>query len=519
MQPQRITRRDFLKLLATISALIPASKLLRDASGSGQGTNQLAGPNIIILVFDTLSARNMSLHGYKRKTTPNIEKFAQISTTFRRHYAASSHTKPSTASLLTGVLPWSHRALNFYTALLEFYESENVFSKISPDFYKQAYTHNTYVSTILEQFANYIDLLKPVEELAIYNPNKLPNAFKRDYPMGFYAAKRWRDSYMGPSNSLFLNPLFSIAQGITSSQVYEANEKLYPLGLSDNQEGYLYKLEDAIDWIAQSAGSTSQPYFGYYHLLPPHEAYRPRVDFVGAFSGDGIRLLKKPEHFFTQGQTQEQLEKDCELYDEYIAFVDSEFGRLYGMLEKSGILENAYLILTTDHGQLFERGIHGHGVTVYEPLIHVPLIIHAPGQGQGKDIYSPTSIIDVAPTILRLTNQDLPDWMEGTPLPIFDEAEETGRVIFSIEGKENPKMKPLTKAMFSAIRWPYKLIHYRGYPGYDNIDELFHLDNDPEELDNLAASHPSIVADLKEELRKGQSAAEEKSLGISTKPE
>jgi len=480
----------------------------------GRRANAPTKPNIIILLFDALTARHMSVHGYKRRTTPNIEMFAKISTTFHQHHAASSHTKPSTASLLTGVYPWSHRALNFYTALIKFYETANIFGETKNDFYTQTYTHNTFVMTILEQFADYIDLLKPIEELVIYNPNKLPNIFKRDYPMGFYAAKRWRDNYMGPSNSLFINPLFTIANGITSSQSLKANEDLYPLGLSDNQEGYLYKLEDAIDWIAQSAGSTPQPYLGYYHLLPPHEAYRPRADFVGMFSGDGVRLIEKPQHYFTQGQTQKQLEKYCELYDEYIAFVDSEFGRLYGMLEKNGVLNNTFLILTSDHGQLFERGIHGHGTTLFEPLLHIPLMIHSPRQSQGKDIHTPTSITDIAPTILQLVDQAPSNWLEGKPLPIFGETEEIERVIFSIEGKENHKMKTLTKATFSAIRWPYKLIHYRGYPGYDNVNELFHLENDPEELENLAASHPSIVADLKEELRKNQSAAEEKSIGI-----
>jgi membrane-anchored protein YejM (alkaline phosphatase superfamily) len=69
-------------------------------------------PNIVILVLDALSAENMSLHGYARATTPNLERFAQRATVYNRHYASGNFTTPGTASLLTGVYPWTHHAIN-----------------------------------------------------------------------------------------------------------------------------------------------------------------------------------------------------------------------------------------------------------------------------------------------------------------------------------------------------------------------------------------------------------------------
>jgi arylsulfatase A-like enzyme len=508
-----ITRRDFLKLLAIAAMFDPLSKLSQYSEKKQFNSNK---PNIIILIFDTLSAKHMSLYGYERETTPNIDRFAEKSSVFHRHYAPSNFTHPSTASLLTGVYPWSHRALNFYTPLLRIFEKSNIFSELNPKLHTLTYTHNTFVMTILEQFADDIDLLKPVEDLTINNSNKLPNLFTNDYPMGFYATKRWRDNYIGPSNSLFINPLSTVIQSLASTQIQNAYNKTYPLGLCDNQENYIFKLEDSIDWIAQSVSSTSQPFFGYFHLLPPHEAYHPRADFLGMFEEDGYIPVDKPEHYFSKGDTKKQLDENRNLYDEYIAFVDSEFGRLFNLLEKSNALDNTYFILTSDHGQLFERGIHGHGVTLFEPLIHIPLIIHAPGQAFREDIHSPTSLIDIMPTILKLENQNLPKWLEGKSLPIFDETNNTERIIFSMDGRKNNKMGSLKKAELCAIKWPYKLIHYRGYPGYDNVDELYNLDNDPEELENLAASLPSIVSDLKREITKNQNIAENKYLGIST---
>lgn len=515
MKSKKIARRDFLKVLGASSLFYPASKLMNYFNLDDRRTENANQPNFLIILFDAFTAQHISLHGYKRNTTPNIDKFAKKSTVYHRHYSSSSHTKPSTSSLLTGVYPWSHRAFMYYTSMIEIYRQANLFSKMPAEYYNLTYTHNTFVTGILEEFRSDIDLMEPMEDLSLYNPNKFQNIFKNDAPMGFYASKRWRDDYIGPSASLFINPISSVINGLESNDVQKKNKDLYPLGLSDNQEGYLYKLEEAIDWIGESTRTIRSPFLSYFHLLPPHEAYKPRADFLGLFRNDGVRLTKKPPHFFTENQTQEQLEQQCQLYDEYIALVDSEFGRLYQQLEKSGVLDSAYLILTSDHGQGFERGIHGHGQPVlYETNIHIPLMIHAPGQDLGRDIFTPTSITDITPTIIHLASQKTPEWCEGKLLPALGGVEDSERVIFAVEAKSNYKLKPIAKATFSAIQGRYKLITYKGYEGFDKVDELYDLENDPEELRNLANEKSSIVAMLKEELQRNQTTAEKKSIGI-----
>jgi membrane-anchored protein YejM (alkaline phosphatase superfamily) len=523
MSHHRISRRDFLKILGTTGLFAPVFNFPGNTEG-GQGSFQSrkspAGPNIIILIFDAMSARHMSLFGYQRNTTPNIDKFAKTSTTFHQHHAVSNYTKPSTASLFTGVYPWSHRDMGYYTSLLNYFDDINMFKETKSKLYTLAFTHNIFAMTVLQQLSSDIDLLKPVQDLAIYDANKFLEIFKTDYSMGLYASEEWSvGGAAGPSYSLFINPILDIVKTLSFSKIEQMYKKTYPLGLVDNKFGKLFRLEDAIDWIIQCSTSVPQPYFGYFHLFPPHEPYAPREDFVNAFLGDNIYRVEKPESYFTQHYTQNQLNQFCDLYDRYLAYADSEFGRLLGILEKNGVLDNTYLILTSDHGQMFERGIHGHIITLYEPVIHIPLIFHAPGQVQGKDIYSPTSNTDVLPTILQLINRNLPTWLEGRPLPIDAQSQDPGRIIFSMDAKENNKMKPLTKAAFSAIQWPYKLNNYRGYPGYDNIDELFDLSNDPDELNNLAASHPAVVVDLKNELRKNQVIAEKKYIGFSVNQE
>lgn len=97
-----ITRRDFLKL----AGLLPLSIALPSVSQSTETDKQ----NVIIFVFDALSAHNISLYGYPRKTMPNLVRLAEKAVVYHNHHAGGNFTTPGTASLLTGVLPWSHRA-------------------------------------------------------------------------------------------------------------------------------------------------------------------------------------------------------------------------------------------------------------------------------------------------------------------------------------------------------------------------------------------------------------------------
>src|SRR5512142_1327858 len=105
----KFSRRDFLKLGSLVSGAFAVSRL---ASHVPLQQAASARPNILIIVFDAMSAKNLSLYGYRRKTTPNLERFARRATVFNQHYSPGNFTTPGTASLLTGLYPWTHRAIN-----------------------------------------------------------------------------------------------------------------------------------------------------------------------------------------------------------------------------------------------------------------------------------------------------------------------------------------------------------------------------------------------------------------------
>lgn len=108
---KKFSRRDFIKLCwgliqtAVVSGVASRSGL----AAAGKATSK---PNIVVLVCDAMSAHNLSLYGYSRKTTPNLERLAERALVYHNHYANGNYTTPGTSSLLTGLKPWTHRAIN-----------------------------------------------------------------------------------------------------------------------------------------------------------------------------------------------------------------------------------------------------------------------------------------------------------------------------------------------------------------------------------------------------------------------
>lgn len=282
----------------------------------------------------------------------------------------------------------------------------------------------------------------------------------------------------------------------------EAYKESYPKGLPSlgPTTDVLFELEDVIDGILAVTSDLQQPFFAYYHLFPPHDPYRPRREFVDLFDDQIVHTPKEP-HFFSQGHSDEILRHKRREYDQYVAYVDAEFGRLYDSMAASGMLDSTYVIVTSDHGELFERGIWGHDTQVlYEPIIQIPLVISKPGQKQREDVYKATNCVDLVPTLLQIAGQGTPGWCEGRMLPSLGGEHDSQRSLFCVDAKSNSAWSPISIGTVALIGGRYKLIHYFGYPGYRNEYELYDLENDPEELENLYSSTNPIAANLQEQL-------------------
>ena len=480
-----LSRRDFLKLAGLFSAGAALPGYLRpnllNANANGQ--------NVLIIVFDAWSAKNISLYSYDRHTTPNLARLAEKAIVYHKHSAGGHFTTPGTASLLTGTTPWTHRAFKHNDIVDPGRVQHNLFNTF-PSYHRVSYTHNPLADTILKQFLTDIDEHTPWQDLYLESDPLVSNIFANDQDVALIgwrrAMKRLEEE--GHSYTLYLSQIY---QHFALKKVAQLNEQ-FPRGIPIYNDLGLnfFTLEQGIDWTHNLLGELPQPFLGYFHFLPPHDPYHTRHDFVDAFVNDGLGPREKPLHPLDQGIAKSRMIERHRWYDEFILYVDAEFARLHTMLEQSGLLENTWLVLTADHGEMFERGILGHVPPVFhEPIMHIPLMIFPPGQSERVDVYERTSAIDLLPTLLQLTGQDIPGWAEGLVLPPFAAA--TPRAAREIPMLQVEGYHPdgsIHKATTVLQQGDFKIMWYLGYEALDATGEyieLYDLAADPEEMNNL----------------------------------
>jgi arylsulfatase A-like enzyme len=490
-----LTRREFIKLAGLFSLGISAPKLLFKPGTENLPTNK---ENVLIIVFDALSAYHIPLYGYARDTMPNLTRLAEKAIVYHNHYAGGNFTTPGTASLLTGTHPWSHRAFTGGKRVAESVANRNIFEAFG-SYYRIAYTHNIYANKFLKQFFADDDHLIPYENLIIEGKDAVSTLFANDEDIASVAwIRALKQEEEGTSYSLFLSQVDAMIQAIKDRKLTKYREN-FPWGVPITKRDNHFLLEQAIDHTSNELAEVPQPFLGYFHYFPPHRPYRTRIDFFDMFDGDMYSLPKKPDHVFSEDHSYNQLSHSCKRYDEYILYVDAEFARLYENLESKGILENTWLILTSDHGELFERGVMAHTTPLlHQPIIQIPLLIFEPGRNTRLDIYDNSSAVDIMPTLLHLTNQTIPQWVEGVVLPPYTKTH-NDRDIFVIESKKTKADDPITEATTTIIRNNHKLIYYEGYKELENIGditELYDLSNDPEELNNLYKEYKTLGNDL-----------------------
>jgi choline-sulfatase len=499
-----ISRRDFLKLtsgflLSPIVSTIPGldirgnDPLMRAASG---GSEKPTLPNVIIILFDALSAMHMSTYGYPRDTSPNLARFADRAFVYHNHHSAGNFTTPSTASFLTGVYPWTHRAFSYGNRINEQLAPENIFSLLKMYYNQVAYTQNLYADTLLRQFSSSLDRYIPLSSFSLGG-----GVFSDKFSQvdSYYAMGALDDFYFDReeiSGSIFLSPLNELITFITERIAKNKVNDQYPNGFPKQPKTQLaFTIDQVIDGVIQSMEHWTPPFLAYLHFIPPHSPYRPHLDYQDIFN-EGWEPLEKPVHQLSRGIPQPALNRTRIEYDRFIANLDAQVGRLFDHLEESGLMESSYVIFTSDHGELFERGTKGHSTRmVFEPILRIPLFISLPGQQVRKDIHAFTNTVDLLPTLLRITGTPVPAWCDGSVLPGFGGEVSVDRPTYAVEAKSNSTFDPIEKASIALFQDRYKLIRYLGYSGAPHGYEFYDLQADPEEMNNLYSTH-SAAKDL-----------------------
>jgi len=434
-------------------------------------------PNIILITADALSAEDMSLYGYGLKTTPNMDNLAKESYVFDNAISNCNWTRPSVTSLLTGMYPSTHNITSY-----------DIFM---PD---------------AKRFMNLPNVLRSIGYQTIAVSGNLTHAHPsvndtyRDFDLSPFDARRHKPlGYVLMENvyTYFLD--LRLRTPIWFNNIMKEYFERFVL-LFYRQERQFYSPappERTFEVARQNLKNISAPFFLWVHTYTPHHPYLPSDKYKYTFLKDAIfdrydRQSFPVRYAVNQQPTADRLRLR---YDELILNTDAELKNFLDYIKESGYWDNSIIIFSSDHGESFERGHARHGGPyLYQPLIHVPLLIHMPGQKDGKRIKTNAEQIDIAPTVLDFLGLDMPPWMEGESLKkAMHEDYISKKPKFSLNLKMKKKSGPVTEGSIAVISDDYKYIYYVK----ENKGELYDLVTDPKENVDLSVKEKQKSGELK----------------------
>ncbi|MFP5354460.1 MAG: sulfatase [Gemmatimonadota bacterium] len=400
-------------------------------------------PNIVLLILDTVRAANMSLYGYARPTTPVLDVLARESTVFDRAFSSAPWTAPSHASMMTGV--WPSQAGADY--LHPMYDSlPTVAERLAARGYASGgFMANTgyagYQLGIARGFAHYEDFVVNMREV-LWSSTFSQTGSGHLLVEGLLNGERWK-LWNAITRPNLRTVTVRSADPITASDI-------------------------ARNFLAWREGIGQRPYFAMLNFMDAHAPYNPPDGFRTRFN-DGKREIDR--------------------YDGGIAYEDSVIGTLVQALRERGELDRTVLIVTSDHGELWgEHELESHGNSLYLPLLHVPLLVRAPGRAPaGQRVASIVSLRDLAATIVDLAGAPA-GTLPGTSLASAWSPDGSGAlspVIAEAAAVVNPSPRNLTRfgPIKASLDSSWHFIRYG-----NGTEQLFAWRTDSAELDDRSAT-------------------------------
>ena len=291
-------------------------------------------PDILFIVLDTVRAWNLSVYGYPRPTTPEIERWMRDGVRFEHVLSTAPWTLASHATMFTGRYPHELSA-DWLTALDATYPT--LAEVLSARGYAAAgfvanMSYCSYETGLARGFSHY-----------------------EDYPIS--AAHVMRSSSLGR----LLSGTHSLRNKLQRKSAETINAEFL---------GWLNGRQDA------------RPYFVFLNYLDAHEPYQPPAAFDHLYStpGDAALIRDLNDGSASPKLTPEARRAAIGEYDESITYLDYELGRLFTELKRRGRWDRTLVVITADHGEEFgERGLYFHGNSLYRASLEVPLLLRLPG--------------------------------------------------------------------------------------------------------------------------------------------
>jgi len=252
---------------------------------------------------------------------------------------------------------------------------------------------------------------------------------------------------------------------------------------------------DAARWLERNAGD-GQPFYLHVESFSPHELWDPHDDYYRLYMRrdyQGPRLIHPPS--VTKAMTEVEVEHARALYFGLVTMVDAWIGKLLGKLESLGLMQSTIVALTADHGTMMgEQGqLHKGEDRLRVQVTRVPLMICDPRKNYGgKKIGGFVQQTDIVPSLLELLDLKPPSRVTGESVVPLVAGARTGGLRDSVVTGWGTHAAVRTPEWNLVTTWmgPYR-------PG---ADQLYDVRQDPEELTNVAARHPSVVAELRRKL-------------------
>jgi len=328
---------------------------------------------ILVVIIDCLRADHLSCYGYDRPTTPTIDKLAESGTVWDRAFAASSWTKPSVASLFTGLHPTEH-------GVFEGVKRRRDKAGARTDVLRT--THPTLAETL--------------------------------------SRNGWRCAAF--INNFQLGQYTGLHRGF---ECYEATA-----GKAD-------RILERLDAWLEVDQRPFFAYVHFLEAHWPYKPRRRHIAEFGGdrdanwlrdFSARDFGALRREISRKRRVLCDAELTQMIQMYDGAVRRLDGKIKALMAMLHQRGLRDNIAVIVTADHGEEFlDHGRIGHGHSLHAELTHVPLVVHGPGSGKSRRIGRPVSQVDLPATILRFAEVDEATRgadLRGEPLgeePVFSE--------------------------------------------------------------------------------------------------
>lgn len=426
-------------------------------------------PNVICIVADGLRADYLSCNGYYRQITPHIDNIAKEGILFENAFTTSNWTLPTHASMFTGMYPITHGTDENHRWLDDkFYTLAEVL---------KSYGYNTF------GYSN-----SPF----ICDETNLIQGFNT------FITTSWGKDTGALENFLSLNSLKQFFMKDKDTGAFKTN-KVVSKWITDSLQAktpfFIF-----INYMETHSPHGDTPYFNYYldKDVSPQEAKRINQDQYAYISGS-VKMNNK------------DFETLKALYAGDILYLDMRIGQLVNYLRELRILDDTILIITSDHGEnLGEHNLIKHSFSLYDTLLHVPLIIRYPKiSNSGLRIKNQVQIIDIFPTILDMLKIKWEGEKNIQGISLFKRMKQP-QSMYVIAEQEIPAddVDRLKRAnsRFDVFQYAcnskaLRTEEFKYIWTSNGKEELYNVADDPAELNNLSATHPEKNKELKTALK------------------